>query len=214
VANTTTVNSPAGVELMQTLVTLAQYSPPGWEAGDWFTFGDQLFAQGKLAMWCNWYYPWPMFNDPARSDVVGKIGISSYPTKDAQTPCVTQLSGGGIGINKNSTPLQKAATAQFIEWFLADAQQERMAMTGELFMYSRLDILQKPAVKEFLKPDLFTALSQTQSFFSLPPDVNELVGLWVNEAAEAFQSAVRGERTAQQACDFLAQHIIKVISER
>ncbi len=212
-AKTTTVNSPAGVELLATLAELSQFSPPGWEAGDWFTFGDALFAEGKLAMWGNWYYPWPMFNDPARSQVAGNVGVAGFPTINEQTPTVTQLSGGGIGINKQSTPEQKAAAAIFLEWFLSDEPQERMALTGELFMYSRLDILEKPAVAAKLMPDPFTELSQQQEFFSLPVDVNELVGLWVNESAEAFQSIVRGERTPQEAADWLAEHIIRVISE-
>jgi multiple sugar transport system substrate-binding protein len=212
-AQTTTVNSPAGVELLATLAELSQFSPPGWEAGDWFTFGDALFAEGKLAMWGNWYYPWPMFNNPEASNVAGNVGVAPYPTINAETPPLTTLSGGGVGINKQSTPEQKAAVARFLEWFLADPAQERMALTGELFMYARIDILAKPAVAEKLKPEPFLALAEMQEFYTLPVEVNEVVGLWVNESAEAFHSIVRGEMTPQEAADWFAEHIIRVISE-
>ena len=212
-AKTTNVNSPAGVELLATLAELSKFSPPGWEAGDWFSFGDQLFAEGKLAMWGNWYYPWPMFNNPEASQIVGKAAIAPFPTRNTETPVLTALSGGGVGINSYSTPAEKASVATFLEWFLSDSVQERMALTGELFVPSRLDVLQNAEVKELLMPEPFVELSEKQDFFMLDYEVNELLGLWQNECAEAFHSVVRGERTPQEAADWLAEHIIKVIAE-
>ncbi len=214
--NTTTVNSPEGVQLFQTLYELSKISPPGWQAGDWFSFGDKLFAEGKLAMWNNWYYPWPTFQntDPTVSVVAGKVGITHTPTINSTVPPLTNLSGGGVGINPLATDAQKAAAVEYLTWMLSDPVQKRMAMTGELFVYARNDILADPEVNAFLQAGPFITLAEQQQFILVPPDVNELIGLWVDASAEAFQKIVRGEMTAQQAADWYAIFIVGVLTTR
>jgi len=210
---TTNVNSPEGAKLLEMLAKLAKCSPPGWENGDWFTFGDKLFAEGKVAMWHNWYYPWPAFNTPEASAVVGKVGVSHFPTINTSVTPLTWLSGGGIGVNKYATPEQKAAAAKYLEWLLSDRVQERMYLTGELFIPARIDILQKPTVQEKLNAQPFLELAEEVEFYVPPSELSEVWEMWVPEVAEALHSVVRGEMTPQEAANFIADRIEAVLSE-
>jgi len=214
--NRVNINGTAGVELLETLAELTKYSPPGWEAGDWFTFGDQLFAEGKLAMWHNWYYPWPTFQNPEKSNVVGKVGVSVTPSVSEEGPHMGQLSGGGITISAISSEWDRQAAAEFIIWLLKPENQKELALTGELFIPANLDILEDPDVNAFLKPQPFIELVQTrgQTFFRPSVELNEVQNLWVSESAEALMKIVRGEMTAKEAADWLATHMEKVLRER
>jgi len=210
---TTNINSPAGVKVMETLAKLAKSSPPGWEDAEWFGTGDPMFAEGKLAMWGNWYYPWPMFQNPEKSKVVGKVGVAPWPTLDETIKTNTWLSGGGVAVNKWATETEKRAATEYLKWMESDPVQKKMALTGELFLYSRLDILKDPEVQAKLQPDPFTQLPNVQAFFSYTPEENAISALWTNESAEAHHRVAHGEMSAQAACDWLAQHLIKVIKD-
>ncbi len=210
------INGTAGVQLLETLAELTKCSPPGWEAGDWFTFGDQLFAEGKLAMWHNWYYPWPMFQDPERSEVAGNVGVSVTPSISEDGPHVGQLSGGGITISAFSSDWDKEAAADFIVWLLRPETQKELALTGELFIPAGLSILEDPDVNALLKPQPFIELVQErgQTFFRPTVELNEVQNLWVSESAEALMRIVNDEMTAKEAADWLAAHMQKVLEER
>lgn len=210
------INGTEGVQLLETLAELTKYSPPGWEAGDWFTFGDQLFAQGELAMWHNWYYPWPMFQDPERSEVAGNVGVSVTPSISEGGPHVGQLSGGGITISAFSPEWDKEAAADFIVWLLRPETQKELALTGELFIPAGLSILEETEVSALLKPQPFIDLVQVkgQTFFRPTVELNEVQNLWVSESAEALMRIVNGEMTAKEAADWLAAHVQNVLEER
>jgi len=210
---TTVVNSPKAVEVMQSIAELTKYSPPGWETADWFTFGDPLFAEGKLAMYHNWYYPWPTFQNPEKSKVVGKVGVAPIPTIDENTPTMTMLSGGGLGVNKFATEQQKKAAAEYLKWMLSDEVQKRMALTGDLFIPARKDILKLPEVSQKLKAEPFLELAEKTKLCKLTAEIRALQTQWQNFFAEALLKIVKGEMSAQEACNWLAEQIITIIKQ-
>jgi len=210
---TTTINSPYFVQLFETLAELAKVSPPGWEEGDWFTFGDPMFAQGKLAMWHNWWYPWPTFQDPGKSKVAGKVGVAPTPTIDESTIPNPAASGGGVTVFKFATEEQKMAAREYLTWLLSDPIQEKMALTGALFLPSRVDILQKPTVSSLLQAQPFLELGEKLGWSLQNLDTLEYEAFWVDASTEAFMKVVKGEMKAKEALDWYAEYIVKTLRE-
>ena len=207
------INNDYGVKLLETLAELAKISPPGWEEGDWFTFGDPMFAEGKLAMWMNWYYPWPMFQDPTKSKVAGKVGVAPVPTIDETVRPNTTLSGGGVTVFRFATDEQKRAARNYLIWLLSDHVQTAMATTGLLFIPARVDIVQQPAISNFLKAEPFLELVDKQDFAMNDLDTLNYEALWVDGSAEALMKIVRGEMSAKEAADWYADYIIRKLEE-
>lgn len=101
-------------EAFATWARLMKYSPPGVTAYTWYD-ATTAFAQGLAATyWFDASLFAPMFEDPAQSRVVGKVGFAVVPpTKYGHG---TGLWPWGIGISSKSSPEVKKAAWLFIEW--------------------------------------------------------------------------------------------------
>lgn len=106
--STPAVNSEAGVKALEMMKALTAYMDPEYLISD-STYVQQQFQQGKIAMANLWGSRGAAMDDPAESQVVGKVGSAPAPiAMDGGAPATT-LWWDGIVIAKNITDEQADA---------------------------------------------------------------------------------------------------------
>ncbi|CTQ50411.1 ABC transporter substrate-binding protein [Jannaschia donghaensis] len=100
--STPAVNSEAGLKALETMKALTEYMDPEYLISD-STYVQQQFQQGKIAMANLWGSRGGAMDDPAESQVVGKVGSSAAPIAEEGNAPATTLWWDGIVIAKNIT---------------------------------------------------------------------------------------------------------------
>ncbi|NVL89736.1 MAG: ABC transporter substrate-binding protein [Desulfobacterales bacterium] len=88
-----------------------------------------LFIQGKAVFHRNWPYAWEMSNNPKRSKIVGKVGITKLPHFPGGTSHAT-LGGWQLGISKYSQ--NKKAAWTFVRFLTSKKIQKCLALKAGL----------------------------------------------------------------------------------
>ncbi|WP_179379515.1 ABC transporter substrate-binding protein [Jannaschia marina] len=100
--STPAVNSEAGVKALEMMKALTEYMDPEYLVSD-STYVQQQFQQGKIAMANLWGSRGGAMEDPAESQVVGKVGSAAAPLAMEGGPPATTLWWDGIVIARNIT---------------------------------------------------------------------------------------------------------------
>jgi multiple sugar transport system substrate-binding protein len=101
-----------------------------------------LFAQGGAVFLRNWFYAWPILNDPRRSKVAGKVGLAPLPRfPDGQN--ASCLGGWLVGLSTYSNKPDKALE---LAKFLAGEAAQRSLALEEGVAPARRALYQDPAV--------------------------------------------------------------------
>ncbi len=106
-----------------------------------FVEGAQLFAKGKAAMFCEGGEHVALFEDPARSEVVGKLGMGPYPAGPAgriAAPEVMLMSIPKYSKNKEAAWL-------FLQWLTNKENAKRILAEGGAVV--RRSALDDPEIK-------------------------------------------------------------------
>ncbi len=98
--NTTAVNSDAGMKALETMARALEYTDPEVLVSD-STYVQQQFQQGKIAMANLWASRAGAMNDPAESQVVGKVAMAAAPRAVEGGAPATTLWWDGIVIATN-----------------------------------------------------------------------------------------------------------------
>ena len=98
--NTTAVNSDAGMKALETMARALEYTDPEVLVSD-STYVQQQFQQGKIAMANLWASRAGAMNDPAESQVVGKVAMAAAPRALEGGAPATTLWWDGIVIARN-----------------------------------------------------------------------------------------------------------------
>lgn len=84
-----------------------------------------LFAQGRAVFHRNWPYAWEIANDPERSRVVGKVGMTVLPAFEGGRSVAT-LGGWQLGISRFSRKPDLAW--KFVSFMTSREMQKRIAL--------------------------------------------------------------------------------------
>jgi multiple sugar transport system substrate-binding protein len=84
-----------------------------------------LFVQGRAVFHRNWPYAWTVADDPERSKVAGKIGVSSLPAFPGNAPAAT-LGGWQFGISRWSRHQDEAW--RFVQFMTSYETQRTLAL--------------------------------------------------------------------------------------
>ncbi|APX14132.1 extracellular solute-binding protein [Tateyamaria omphalii] len=118
------INNAAGVEAANALKTIVDCGPEGA-----MSFGPSeaanAFATGQAAMFMDSIAFMPGFEDPERSQVVGKVGYAMHPEGVRRG---SQTGGFGIGIPKNAE--NKEAAFLLMQWLTSKKGDLMVAMEG------------------------------------------------------------------------------------
>jgi ABC-type glycerol-3-phosphate transport system substrate-binding protein len=95
-----TVNSPAGLATLETMQAMTPYMDPEFLVSD-STYVQQQFQQGKIAMANLWASRAGAMDDPAESQVVGKVAMAAAPKATPDGKPATTIWWDGIVIARN-----------------------------------------------------------------------------------------------------------------
>jgi multiple sugar transport system substrate-binding protein len=104
-----------------------------------------LFTQGKAIFHRNWPYAWEEANDPQKSKVAGKVGMTTLPYFPGGKSA-SALGGWQLGISRFS--LKPEPAWRFIRFMTSEATQKRIALStgrgpARTEVYRDAEILQK-----------------------------------------------------------------------
>ncbi len=119
-----TVNNAAGVQAAEALKKIVDCGPEGATN---FGFGEALgsFLNGDTAMFLDTTVVAGQINDPAKSQVVGKVGWALHPMG---TERASQTGGFGIGIPANAE--NKEAAFLLMQWLTSKQGDKLVALAG------------------------------------------------------------------------------------
>lgn len=86
-----------------------------------------VFIQGKAVFHRNWPYAWQVSNDPERSRIAGKVGISKLPHFAGGKSYAT-LGGWQVGISSYSK--NRKAAWEFVKFLTGEKAQKIFALKG------------------------------------------------------------------------------------
>jgi multiple sugar transport system substrate-binding protein len=88
-----------------------------------------LFIQGKAVFHRNWPYAWEVSNNPQRSKIAGKVGITKLPHFPGSKSHAT-LGGWQLGISRYSQ--NKEAAWHFVRFLTSEKVQKHLALKSGL----------------------------------------------------------------------------------
>ena len=125
-----TLNSPEGLEALETYISLAEKSGipnPGATAQAELI---QLLSTGRAAQAIAVMAAYSSLNDPSSSIVAGQIGTALVPTKEGH-PHSSAAGHWMAGISGNVSEEKQAAALDFLQWFIdRDTQVSYVEMGG------------------------------------------------------------------------------------
>jgi multiple sugar transport system substrate-binding protein len=123
------LNSPENVRSLEIYRQLfAEAAPPGAIEYDWGG-REESFRQGLAAMMQTWSVGAASYDNPAASNVVGKVGIANAPVGEG-LPEEYGIGGWGLAINADITESQQEAAWTFIKWLTSTEIHREFNLMG------------------------------------------------------------------------------------
>ena len=197
------VQEKPGVEALKFLLELTKYSPPGWESMNFFD-GDTLMKQGKIFCYFNWAYIASDFYNPEKAGkVYGKVGIG-LPI--ANRTYSAQLGGFGLAVTAGSK--NKELAVKFIKWASSKDVVKGLCLTGNIHV-PRKDVAEDPElISKFPWIQILKeAVAHSKPAPRVPywPELKKAI-------ADAILMASRGEKTPEEALEWLKNKILEMRS--
>ncbi|MCB8881138.1 extracellular solute-binding protein [Acidisoma cellulosilytica] len=209
-----TFNSKAGVDALQFFVDLykAKAVPAGTINYTWDDIG-QSFAAGTLALDIDWPGFAAFFNNPKTSKIAGHVGLALAPIGEAGKR------GGWSGSHSFSVTAacdNKKAAVSFVE-FMTDYDSEMMeARAGNLptrtKVFADVEAEFKQQHNDYMA-NMFSIWQASLADARTPPLIPEWIDV-SNVIWPAIQSAVLGQKTAQQALDDAAAKAKQIVQDQ
>ncbi|MBO9424144.1 extracellular solute-binding protein [Labrenzia sp. R4_1] len=198
------VNNEAGVQAANALKTIVDCGPEGAAS---FGFGEALgsFLNGDTAMFLDTTVVAGQINDPAKSQVVGKVGWAMHPMGARRG---SQTGGFGIGIPKNAE--NKEAAFLLMQWLTSKHGDKLVAMQGG--NPSRFSTHADPDVNEKF-PHMATF---GEALKHADPDWRPIIPVWGKINADlgtTLSKVLTEDLDVQEALDGVAERTKAVMDE-
>lgn len=201
-----TVNTPPVVEALQFMIDLVRKDKitPESVISQSLDEGRQIFTEGKSVFHRNWAYVWQAsLNEDSK--IKGKISMNVLPKFGANGEHVTNL--GGWSWTVSSFSKAKDESKELVAYLGEMAQQVELYLVSgwapaDMDAYSKENLAKLPeAVQAFAEP--YFKVSLTARARPRHPQYRQISEVMQNEA----QAAILGQKSAQQACDTMAQQL-------
>jgi multiple sugar transport system substrate-binding protein len=194
----------AALQMMTELYTMG--TDPGSISYVGINDATNVLLSGRASMMMNWPFMWSPAQDPARSQIVGKLDCALLPAGPAGTASIDGTDAWTI--SKSSKDPKKAQ--KLVEFYLdADIQKRQAIDTGWLPI--RLSVLEDPEVQAKL-PNARVVLEQARHPYNrfVTPDSNQ-----INQAlGTEIQKALQGSATAAQAMAEATKRVSAIVKRR
>ncbi len=197
------IDSPQNREILQIMVEAYQNNlmPEGvlsYGSGD----ARSSMFQGKQVFMRAWPKAYAMGQDPAKSQVVGKLGVAPLPRGPQGTMGKSVLGGWQLFLNKNSK--HKEASIEFMKFYASEYAQKLHALNDSYMparsaLYTDKDILEKYPYYSDFPQVLETAVPRPQSPYYA--EISAILSAEVQNAMKGSKSAPKALADAQKAME-------------
>jgi multiple sugar transport system substrate-binding protein len=199
-------SNSAGVDALQVMVDLMQYTDPGSISYVGINDATNVFTAGQASMMMNWPFMWKPAQDPSTSKIVGKVGTAVLPAGPAGTASIDGTDA--YTITKLAKNPEKAR--KLIEFYLdAEVQKRQVLDTGWLPI--RLSVLNDPEVQK-VATNAAVVLEQAKAPYDsfVTPDYNAVTTALGTE----IQKALQGTQSAADALKNANEQVTAIIKKR
>ncbi|MBB3769985.1 multiple sugar transport system substrate-binding protein [Angulomicrobium tetraedrale] len=196
----------AGVAALQMMMDLMPGSDPGSISYAGINDATNVLMAGRASMMMNWPFMWNAAQDPAQSQIVGKLGSAILPAGPAGSASIDGTDAWTV----SKTSADPALARQLVEFYLdADVQKRQALDTGWLPI--RLSVLADPEVQQKL-PNAAVVLEQAKHPYNsfVTPDFNQVTQALGTEV----QKALQGQKTAAQAIADASDLVTAIVKRR
>jgi multiple sugar transport system substrate-binding protein len=165
-----------------------------------------LFIQGKAVFHRNWPYAWEVSNDPKRSTIAGKVGITKLPHFPGGKSYST-LGGWQVGISSYSE--NKQAAWRFVKFLTSERIQKLLALKAgraptRKALYQDAEIIRANPHFSDMKDVFLTAYPRPRS--PLYPSVSNVLQRYFSTVISKPDSDIKARaKTAAQEIDKLLE---------
>jgi multiple sugar transport system substrate-binding protein len=199
-------NSEEGIAGLQTMVDLMPSTDPGSISYVGINDATNVLLAGKASMMMNWPFMWKPAQDPANSQIVGKLAGALLPAGPAGTASIDGTDAWTIA----TTSPNPEKAQKLIEFYLDPEVQKRQAIdTGWLPI--RLSTLADAEVQAAL-PNAAVVLEQAKNPYDsyVTPDYTEVTTAIGTEVQKALQGTV----SAKDALAAAADQVTAIVKKR
>lgn len=199
-------NSQPGIEALQCLIDLMPSTVPESLSMIGIIDATTAFKQGRAAMMFNWPFMWKDAQDPATSDLPGRLGTAILPAGPVGNASIDGADAWSISVLSGDPEM----AMELIQLYLDPEVQKRQVLdTG--WLPARLSVLADAEVQAAV-PHAAVVLQQAQYPYSsfLTPDYDAVT----QAIGEEIQRALAGEKTAQQALQDASDSVTTILEER
>jgi len=187
-----TLNTPGAIKSLETVVKLAKFFPPGWEAMNQFDV-NELMLQGKIPIYSCFSYIWKDYIEK----MPDKVGIAA-PVGDVQSGL--SISGFLALIPKNASNPEGAV--EFLKWLSSYDYQKSFMLSVLGNFATRSDVLEDPEVSEkIIGIDIIKNAVAKANGGKIPN------ATWMPEMYEGlynvFFDVFKGKKTAEEGLNWL-----------
>ncbi|MFK8252059.1 extracellular solute-binding protein [Ancylobacter terrae] len=196
----------AGVAALQMMMDLMPGTDPGSISYAGINDATNVLMAGRASMMMNWPFMWNAAQDPAQSQIVGKLGSAILPAGPAGSASIDGTDAWTV-TKASANPV---LARQLVEFYLdADVQKRQALDTGWLPI--RLSVLADPEVQQKL-PNAAVVLEQAKHPYNsfVTPDFNQVTQALGTEV----QKALQGQKTAAQAIADASDLVTAIVKRR
>lgn len=158
--------------------------------------------QGKQVFMRAWPKAYAMGQDPAKSQVMGKLGVAPLPRGPQGAMGKSVLGGWQLFLNKNSK--HKEASVKFMKFYASEYAQKQHALNDSYMparkaLYADKDILEKYPYYSDFPQVLETAVPRPQSPYYA--EISSILSAEVQNAMKGSKSAAQALADAQKAME-------------
>ena len=172
-----TINSPEGIHVAeQYCASIKESGPAGWTNVTWYE-GQEGYASGQYAQFLDCDFFTALYEDSAKSKVVGKNALALPPHSPDKQP-FSNLWTWALGMSSRAA--DKNAAWYFIQWATGKQQMLKATLDGGNYNPTRRSVFENPDVQAKMKTwgngtYLPTVLDNLGKYASLafPPEPEE-----------------------------------------
>lgn len=203
-------NSEAGVKATELYTDLMNYAPPGVGTFNW-SDSVEAFRGGQVGILIESDVFGPWMEDPAKSQVVGKVGYAPPPEP---LPSAGWSHGWAVSTVGAKDDCAKVIAGDFVGWATSKEMEQQRLAAGIASDIARVSTLQSDAYKKAVPQEYIDALLATGSKTNLLimaspawPEIGDTLGLALEEVFTGTRSDVQGalDEVAFSAEDALAR---------
>ncbi len=207
-----TVNSPEGVHIAeQYCASVKESGPAGWTNVTWYE-GQEGYASGQYAQYFDCDFFTALYEDPAKSKVVGKNGVALPPHATDKQP-FSSVWTWALGMSARAA--DKNAAWYFIQWATAKQQMLKATLDGQNYNPTRKSVFDNADVQKQMKswangtylPAVLDNLGKYASPGWPPEPEQTFVGTRWDQALQEIWSGTAAKEALDSAKDDIDAHM-------